>query len=201
MMDAVLLKMQLLKYFDSSYYVEVGLKLHESQLHHFFQCKSSTRKKLLALHVHMNLDGGKLRNDPQNCTTDFVQNNTANVDMWQPRKHKPDPHPKLPKLMHHGHQSFYCLCHRVFLCNVRSRKNLGIKKFLFSHQDSCLDILEFPSNYLWQLEWKVLKIWWTSSLCKLSGNTLFKLQPLLLIHFPFSKIVVLNSNLTKAKFS
>ena len=46
MMDAVLLKMQLLKYFDSSYFVEVGLKLHESQLHHFFQCKSSTRKKI-----------------------------------------------------------------------------------------------------------------------------------------------------------
>ena len=146
-MDAVLLKMQLLKYFDSSYYVEVGLKLHESQLHHFFQCKSSTRKKI-ACSTCMNLEGVKLRNDPQNCTTDFVQNNTANVDMWQPRKHKPDPHPKLPKLMHHGHQSFYCLCHRVFLCNVRSRKNLGIKKYLFSHQDSSLDILEFPSNYL-----------------------------------------------------
>ena len=136
MMDAVLLKMQLLKYFDSSYFVEVGLKLHESQLHHFFQCKSSTRKKI-ACSTCMNLDGGKLRNDPQNCTTDFVQNNTANVDMWQPRKHKPDPHPKPPKLMHHGHQSFYCLCHRVFLCNVRSRKNLGIKNISF-----------FPSRFM-----------------------------------------------------
>ena len=108
---------------------------------------------------------------------------------------------KSPKLMHHGHQSFYCLCHRVFLCNVRSRKNLGIKNISF-----------FPSRFMFgysrvsiQLPMtarvKILKIWWTSSLCKLSGNTLFKLQPLLLIHFPFSKIVVLNSNLTKAKFS
>ena len=85
-----------MKYFDSKGGVKVT-RIAAAPL--FFNVKVQVGKKLLALHEF----GwrGKTKRPPKLhyrfCTKQL------NVDMWQPRKHKPDL-PKLAKLMHQGHQ-------------------------------------------------------------------------------------------------
>ena len=142
--------------------LKVGLKLHGSQLHHFFQSKSSSRKKkCFTCKIWME---GRKRNDPQNCTTDFVQNNSMltcgnleNINQIFLAL------TKLPKLMHHGHQDSW----ELFVSQY-SYVTSEAERFQASKKISSRVSIQLPMTARVKI---LLKIWWTSSLCKLSGNT------------------------------
>ena len=124
----------------------------------FFNVKVQVGKKLLALHVTYEF-WGKTKRPPKLhyrfCTKQL------NVDMWQPRKHKPDL-PKLAKLMHQGHQDSWEL-----FVSQSSYVTSEAERFQASKKISSKVSIQLPMT----ARVKILKIWWTSSLCKLSGNT------------------------------